>query len=109
MSYTIDGIELAADDQGYLLEANYSDEAARAIAAAEGVALTDAHWEVVAYLRDSHREHGHSPNFRAMLKDMQAINPAADSKYLYELFPLGPAKQGARIAGLPQPYGKGGY
>lgn len=109
MNYTIDGIELEADDQGYLIEANYSDAAARAIAAAEDVELTDAHWDVIAYLRDSYREHGHSPNFRAMLKDLQGINPAVDSKYLYDLFPLGPAKQGARLAGLPQPYGKGGY
>lgn len=109
MSYTIDGIELEADELGYLVEANYSDAAARTIAAAEDIELTDAHWEVISYLRDSYREHGHSPNFRAMLKDLQGLNPAVDSKYLYDLFPLGPAKQGARLAGLPQPYGKGGY
>ena len=30
-------------------------------------------------------------------------------KSLYDLFPLGPAKQGAKVAALPQPYGKGGY
>ncbi len=109
MSYLIDGIELETDDLGYLLEANYSDAAVQAIAAAEGIALTDGHWEVVGYLRESYREHGHSPNFRAMLKELQQINAAVDSKYLYDLFPQGPAKQGARIAGLPQPYGKGGY
>jgi tRNA 2-thiouridine synthesizing protein E len=44
-----------------------------------------------------------------MLKGFQAIRPEADSKFLYDLFPLGPAKQGARLAGLPQPFGKGGY
>ncbi len=109
MGYIVNGIELEADDQGYLLEPDFSDEAARVIAAAEGIELSDAHLEVVEYLRNSFREHGHTPNFRTMLKEMQELNPAADSKYLYDLFPLGPAKQGARIAGLTQPFGKGGY
>jgi tRNA 2-thiouridine synthesizing protein E len=36
--------------------------------------------------------------------------PEADNKLMFELFPDGgAAKQGCRIAGLPQPYGKGGY
>jgi len=109
MSYIVNGVELETDDQGYLLEADFSDEVVRVIAAADGIELTDAHLEVVEYLRNSYREHGHTPNFRAMLKEMQELNPAADSKYLYDLFPLGPAKQGARVAGLPQPLGKGGY
>jgi TusE/DsrC/DsvC family sulfur relay protein len=80
-----------------------------AIAAAEGIALTDGHWAVVRYLRDQYREHGHTPNFRIMLKEMAQVLPGCDSKSLYDLFPLGPAKQGAKLAGLPQPLGKGGY
>ena len=44
-----------------------------------------------------------------MLKGFGEIRPEADSKYLYDLFPIGPAKQAAKIAGLPQPLGKGGY
>jgi tRNA 2-thiouridine synthesizing protein E len=110
MAYTVNGNELETDEQGYLLEPDYSDDAVRVIAAAEGITLTDAHWKVVAFLRDEYREQGHTPNFRNMLKGVAAdILPGCDSKALYDLFPLGPAKQGAKVAGLPQPLGKGGY
>jgi tRNA 2-thiouridine synthesizing protein E len=109
MGYTVQGAEIETDADGYVLEADFSDAIVDAIAAAEGIALTDAHREVVRYLRDEYQANGHTPNFRNMLKGFQAIRPDADSKYLYDLFPLGPAKQGVKIAGLPQPYGKGGY
>ena len=109
MGYLVQGVELETDADGYLLEANFTDEAVEAIAAAEGVALTPEHWEVIRYLRDEYQENGHTPNFRNMLKGFQAIRPEADSKFLYDLFPVGPAKQGAKVAGLPQPFGKGGY
>ena len=109
MPYTVNGTELETDDQGYLLEPDYGDEVVAVIAAAEGITLTDAHWTVVNYLRDEYRENGHTPNFRAMLKGLEEVMPGCDSKALYELFPMGPAKQGAKVAGLPQPLGKGGY
>ncbi len=109
MGYTVNGNELATDEQGYLLEPDFGEDIVRAIAAAENIELNDTHWQVVAYLRDEYREHGHTPNFRAMLKGVAERIPGVDSKALYDLFPMGPAKQGAKIAGLPQPYGKGGY
>ena len=109
MSYIINGVELETDEQGYLSEPDYSEAAVDVSASAEGITLTDAHWAVVTFMRDQYKEHGHTPNFRAMLKDFALIRPGTDSKYLYDLFPLGPAKQAAKIAGLPQPYGKGGY
>ncbi len=109
MAYVVDGVELATDNEGYLLEPDYRDEAALAIAAMEGIVLTDAHWEVIRFLRDEYQTNGHTPNFRNMLKGFQALRPDADSKFLYDLFPIGPAKQGVKVAGLPQPFGKGGY
>jgi len=109
MGYMIAGAELETDAEGYLLEPDYSDEAVQVIAAAEGIELTPEHWQIVNYLRDHYREHGHTPNFRNMLKDVQSFWAEADSKALYDLFPVGPAKQGAKVAGLPQPLGKGGY
>lgn len=109
MPYTVNGVELETDDQGYLLEPDFSDEVVPVIAAAEGITLTDDHWKVVNYLRDEYRENGHTPNFRNLLKGLEEILPGCDSKSLYALFPIGPAKQGAKVAGLPQPLGKGGY
>ena len=109
MAYHINGVDVETDDDGYLLEADYSNEAAEVIAAAEGIALNPDHWKIIDYMRDQYREHGHTPNFRNMLKEVQEFWPEADSKALYDLFPMGPAKQGAKVAGLPQPYGKGGY
>jgi tRNA 2-thiouridine synthesizing protein E len=109
MSYTVNGEEREADKEGFLLEPDFSDEIVHVIAAAEGIALSDAHWEVINFQREQYREHGHTPNFRNMLKGMAQIRPEVDSKYLYDLFPMGPAKQAAKVAGLPQPLGKGGY
>lgn len=109
MGYIVNGTELETDAQGYLSEPDYSEEIVDVIASAEGIKLTDEHWAVINFMRDQYREHGHTPNFRIMLKDFSEIRPGTDSKYLYDLFPLGPAKQAAKVAGLPQPYGKGGY
>ena len=109
MSYIVNGQTLEADEQGYLLEPDFSDEVVQVIAAAEGITLSPAHWEVINFQREQYREHGATPNFRNMLKGMAEIRPGVDSKALYDLFPLGPAKQAAKVAGLPQPLGKGGY
>ncbi len=109
MQYVVDGKALAADEEGYLVEADFSPAVGEAIAAAEGLTLSDEHRTVIKYLQDQYREHGHTPNFRTMLKDVGELIDGCDSKHLYDLFPLGPAKQGARIAGLPKPFGKGGY
>ncbi|HZW25477.1 MAG TPA: TusE/DsrC/DsvC family sulfur relay protein [Gallionella sp.] len=109
MGYVVAGNELETDDEGFLLEADFSDEVVGVIAAAENIELTPKHMEVINYMREEYKENGHTPNFRNMLKGVNEFWPEADSKALYDLFPLGPAKQAAKIGGLPQPYGKGGY
>ncbi len=110
MEYMINGIAREADDEGFLLEPDFSDEAAQVIAAAEGIELGDDHLEVIAYLRDQYREQGQTPNFRAMVRDFEASAPDRDwKKLLYDLFPMQPARQAVRVAGLPKPFGKGGY
>ena len=110
MGYLIDGTEKETDAEGYLLEPDYSEQAVRVIAEAEGIELNDDHWKVIAFMRDRYREDGHTPNFRNMLKAVaEEVLPGCESKALYDLFPTGPAKQACKIGGLPQPLGKGGY
>jgi TusE/DsrC/DsvC family sulfur relay protein len=112
MGYVINGEEKEVDDYGYLLEADYSEEAMNAIAEAEGLALTEQHRKVINYLREKYKEEGHTPNLRNLIKGLQDDGdmPEAESALLFELFPDGgAAKQGCKVAGLPQPKGKGGY
>jgi tRNA 2-thiouridine synthesizing protein E len=112
MPYTINGVEKETDDDGYLKEADFSDEAMEAIAAEQGVTLTDDHRAVCNYLRKKYQEDGHTPNLRNLMKAMEDDSVIADvsSARLFELFPDGgAAKQGVKIAALPKPFGKGGY
>lgn len=110
MGYSINGEDKETDADGYLVEPDFSEEAVRVIAEAEGVSLTDDHWTIINYMRDKYREDGHTPNFRNFMKDVAELMPGADSKRMYDLFPKdGPAKQAVKIAGLPKPFGKAGY
>ena len=110
MGYVVDGVELETDDDGFVLEPNYGEEVVKVIAEAEGLKLTDEHWTVINYMRNQYKEEGQTPNFRAMCKDFDAEHPGTDwKKRLYELFPMQPNRQSAKVAGLPKPFGKGGY
>ena len=96
----------AFDQEGFLRNLDdWTPDAARQIAADEGVELTPSHWEIVQLLRDYYREFDASPAMRALVKYC-AIKLGADkgrSIYLMSLFPGSPAKLGSKIAGLPKP------
>lgn len=110
MPYVLNGEELETGEENFLLEPNFSEEIVKIIADAEGIKLTDEHWQVINYMRDKYREDGHTPNFRNMLAEVEELHPGVDwKKKLYELFPNTPARQAARVAGLTKPFGKGGY
>jgi len=110
MGYVVDGVELETDDDGFLVEPNFSDEVVKVIAEAEGLKLTDDHLLVVEYMRTKYKEEGQTPNFRNMVKDFDEEHPGKDwKKFLYVLFPMQPNRQSAKVAGLPKPFGKGGY
>lgn len=94
------------DEEGYLLDlADWSTELAEQLAAEEGVALSDAHWEIIHLLRNFYEEYGLSPAMRPLVK---AVSKSLGSKkgrsiYLMTLFPGSPPKLAAKIAGLPKP------
>ena len=108
MSFIIEGREIETDPEGFLRElSDWSESLANAIAEKESLALTEAHWEVINFLRQGYAQSGTVPNMRLLQKAFLQEYGAekGNSKYLYALFPYGPAKQGCRIAGLPKPTG----
>ncbi|WP_163930997.1 TusE/DsrC/DsvC family sulfur relay protein [Paraferrimonas sp. SM1919] len=94
------------DKLGYLANvSDWQESLAPLLAQEEGIELTDAHWEVVNFVRDFYLEYKTSPAIRALVKAMaQSLGPEkGNSIYLFKLFPKGPAKQATKIAGLPKP------
>lgn len=114
MSYEANGKTIEADANGYLVNhEDWSEDVAKAIAEAEGITLSDRAWEIINYLRDEYfNNSANQPNERNMVKHFKALwtdLPKVDAKALYVHFPMGPAKQGSKIAGLPETKRKGGY
>ncbi|HVA37717.1 MAG TPA: TusE/DsrC/DsvC family sulfur relay protein [Candidatus Dormibacteraeota bacterium] len=96
------GKHLAVDKDGHLVNrADWSEELARAIAVQEGVGeLTDLHWAVIRAMQMAFDRDGEAPSIRRLTHES-----GVDTKTLYQLFPKGPAKKAAKIAGLPKPKG----
>jgi len=89
------------DDDGFMTDAQaWTPEIGGAIAHVLDIELTDRHWEVIEFSRKEYSEKDDAPTLRRITK---ALN--LPTKELYELFPGGPAKIAAKIAGLPKPTG----
>jgi len=104
--FELEGQQYATDQHGYLADfSQWSPALAEHIAELEGITLSDAHWEVVHFVRDFYQQYDTSPAMRVLVKAIGKSLGAdkASSMYLYKLFPKGPAKQATRIAGLPKP------
>lgn len=92
---------VAFDEDGYLKNASdWTPELAEAIARREGITLTERHWVVINFCRKEYAATGESPTLRKITKQS-----GVDTKEIYQLFPGGPAKQAAKIAGLKKPTG----
>jgi tRNA 2-thiouridine synthesizing protein E len=108
MPYDFNGAVVEADEEGYIQDISlWTRELAELIAKDENIEMTDDHWEVVNFLRDYYEEYQIAPAVRILTKAIKkSLGPdKGNSKYLYELFPYGPAKQACKIAGLPKPTG----
>ena len=104
--FEFNGLKIETDHQGYLKNINdWQEPMATVIAATENIELTEQHWEVIRFVRDFYLEYKTSPAIRVLVKAIGQRLGAdkGNSKYLYTLFPIGPAKQATKIAGLPKP------
>ncbi len=104
----IAGKNIEVDEDGYLTNLDdWNLEVANALAASEGVEMSDSHWEVVNFLREYYQEYKIAPMIRILTKEIgkKLGKEKGNTKYLYELFPGGPAKQACKIGGLPKPTG----
>jgi TusE/DsrC/DsvC family sulfur relay protein len=99
---TLAGMTVDVNEEGFLLQPDQWTEAmVPELAREEGIAdLTDRHWQVIRFMRRQFEENGTGPTVRVLGK-----TSGVSIKELYQLFPNGPAKVAARIAGIPKPRG----
>lgn len=102
----VDGLKLDTDKEGYLLNsAQWNEAVAVHIAQLEELEMNEERWQVVRFVRDFYQQYDTSPAMRALVKALQnEYGPdKGNSRYLYRLFPKGPAKIPTKLAGLPKP------
>ncbi|BCX80878.1 tRNA 2-thiouridine synthesizing protein E [Methylomarinovum caldicuralii] len=93
-------------EEGFLVDLHDWDEAVAAqLAAAEGIELDAARWEIVRFVRAHYLAYGHFPNMRVFVKAVAQVlgEEKGNSRYLHRLFPRGPLKYACKLAGLPKP------
>jgi tRNA 2-thiouridine synthesizing protein E len=95
---TYAGVTFEVTDDGYLVDgANWNHDVAKEMAQEDGKEMTDAHFEVLEYLRKEHAA-GTTLTIRKVGK-----SGIVDIKGLYKLFPGGPLKFSSKYAGIPKP------
>ena len=96
------GHPVEVNDEGFLTDSSqWRPAIAEAVAEEIGIApLTDQHWKVITFCREDAAREGQPPGLRRISK-----LSGVDTRQLYTLFPKGPGKLAARIAGLPKPKG----
>lgn len=98
----IANVQLEVDAEGFLQRPEqWTETIGEAIAQDAGVSpLTDRHWQVIRFMRETFLAEGQAPSIRSLGK-----LSGVPIKELYQLFPKGPAKLAAKIGGIPKPHG----
>ena len=99
---TIAGKPVKVNEEGFLTDpSEWTREIAMAIAREEGIPqLTEAHWKVIEFCRQSAKDSGKAPTLRTI-----TTGAGIPTKELFGLFPKGPATKVAHISGLGKPEG----
>lgn len=99
---TLAGATVAINDEGFFEQPDqWTRDMAVELARADGIPeLTPQHWQVIDFMRSEYFAKGTGPTVRVLGK-----TSGVSVKELYQLFPKGPAKQAARLAGIPKPKG----
>jgi tRNA 2-thiouridine synthesizing protein E len=99
---TLAATAVEVNDEGFFVHPeDWTEDMAVDLAKREGIdELTDAHWQVIRFMRAEYFDKGTGPTVRVLGKAS-----GISVKELYQLFPKGPAKVAARIAGIPKPRG----
>jgi tRNA 2-thiouridine synthesizing protein E len=94
--------DVELNDEGFFVDPEqWTEDMVPELARREGIdELTDAHWTVIRFMRTEFFDKGTGPTVRVLGKAS-----GVPVKELYQLFPKGPAKVAARIAGIPKPRG----
>ena len=100
---TIDGVAVAVNDEGFFEHPDqWTEDMAPSSPRPKGIdPLTDRHWQVIRlHAQGQYADKGTGPTVRVLGK-----TSGVSVKELYQLFPKGPAKMAAKIAGIPKPRG----
>jgi tRNA 2-thiouridine synthesizing protein E len=106
--FDLEGKHYETDDDGYLTNLDeWNEGVANYIAQKEDIEMTDAHWEIINFLRSYYDEYKIAPMIKILIKEMKKkFGPdKGNNAYLYQLYPGGPALQACKIAGLSKPTG----
>ena len=108
MTIEVNGQSIETDEEGYLANrSDWNEDVAKEVARIDEWELSENHWEVINFLREYYGEYQVAPAIRILVKAIGRTmgKDKGNTRYLYQLFPFGPAKQACRYAGLPRPTG----